>query len=271
MQPIEAPCTSYLFAELHVRLMELLDGFDADDWLHPTVCGDWKVRDIVAHMLDTQLRLLSIGRDGHPLPASPTPIRTYDDLVALLNRLNREGVEISRRLSTSMLTSMIRSSGAELAAWVVQLDPEAPAVFPVAWAGEAQSQQWFDTGRNYTEYWHHQQQIRDAVGAAPLYSYELMNPVISLFMRALPRAYAHVKKGLVTVRVTGEAGGIWTYDAGAGLFEGAPAQPDARITLSAETFWRLFTNGLAPSRAPLKFEGDTRLRAPFLKARAVMV
>ena len=38
------------------------------------------------------------------------------------------------------------------------------AIFSVAWAGESESENWFDVARDYTERWHHQQQIRDAVG-----------------------------------------------------------------------------------------------------------
>ena len=49
-------------------------------------------------------------------------------------------------------------------------DPDAPAVFSVAWAGEDKSAHWFDVAREYTEKWHHQQQIRDAVGRPDLAS-----------------------------------------------------------------------------------------------------
>jgi hypothetical protein len=33
----------------------------------------------------------------------------------------------------------------------------------VAWAGEAESKNWFHVARDYSEKWHHQQQIREAV------------------------------------------------------------------------------------------------------------
>jgi hypothetical protein len=57
---------------------------------------------------------------------------------------------------------------ATLAAAVAALPPHAEAPFGVAWAGETRSANWLDTGREYTERWHHQMQIRDAVGAPPL-------------------------------------------------------------------------------------------------------
>jgi hypothetical protein len=42
-------------------------------------------------------------------------------------------------------------------------DPFAMAPYGVSWAGEEKSANWFDTAREFTERWHHQQQIRLAV------------------------------------------------------------------------------------------------------------
>ena len=36
------------------------------------------------------------------------------------------------------------------------LDPFGAAMFPVSWAGEEESTNWFDTAREFTERWHHQ-------------------------------------------------------------------------------------------------------------------
>jgi hypothetical protein len=45
-----------------------------------------------------------------------------------------------------------------------RLDPDA-AGLAAAWAGETDSRNWFDVAREYTEKWHHQQQLRDATTA----------------------------------------------------------------------------------------------------------
>ena len=50
---------------------------------------------------------------------------------------------------------------------------------------------WFDVARELTERWHHQQQIRDAVGRPPLYE-RYLAPVIDTFVRALPYTYRDV-------------------------------------------------------------------------------
>ena len=52
-----------LFPGLHRELMTLLRGLQPADWLHPTACAMWSVKDIVAHLLDTCLRRLSFDRD----------------------------------------------------------------------------------------------------------------------------------------------------------------------------------------------------------------
>jgi uncharacterized protein (TIGR03083 family) len=71
MQPLTPTFTAHLYAGLHEHLMELLRGLTAADWQRATLCREWSVRDIVAHMLDTQTRTLSFGRDGLRLSTSP--------------------------------------------------------------------------------------------------------------------------------------------------------------------------------------------------------
>jgi hypothetical protein len=60
------------------------------------------------------------------------------------------------------------------------LDPFARAIFNVSWAGEETSPNWFDTARELTERWHHQQQIRLATHRPGIMTRELYNPVIGL-------------------------------------------------------------------------------------------
>jgi len=127
--------TAHLYAELHHELMKLLDGLIAEQWAAPTVCAGWSVKDIAAHMLDTQLRILSIGRDGFMPPGPATPIESYQDLVRFLNGLNGTWVEAMRRASPGVLAQMLRVSGPQLADYVLSLDMQAEAMFPVAWAG----------------------------------------------------------------------------------------------------------------------------------------
>lgn len=257
--------TAHLYAGLHQHLLDLLGGLKPEDWQRPTVCGKWLVRDVAAHMLDTQMRLLSMGRDGH-VPPAPA-IASYADLVGFLNGLNHDWVAVMQRVSPTVLLELLRVTGPALSAHIVSLDPHAPALFPVAWAGEQQSENWFDIGRNYTEYWHHQQQIRDAVGAPPLYAREYFHPVLALFVHALRRTYADETEAIVTVEITGDAGGVWTYSSLTGLSIGKHPQPSAVIHMDQDVAWRFFTRGPA---APITAEGDQRLVQKFFGSLAIM-
>jgi uncharacterized protein (TIGR03083 family) len=242
-------------APLDAELIGLLRGLRPDDWDRPTACALWSVKDIVAHLLDGNLRRLSFQRDG--LPAKPdVPIHGHSDLVRYLDRLNAEWVAVARRISPPLLIDRLEHTGRQVAELFGRLDPDAPALFPVAWAGESLSANWFDVGREYTERWLHQQQIRDAVGAPGLASREWMHPVIDLFLRALPHRYREVPAEPETelhIAVVGAAGGDWSLRREA-------------------AGWRLFSKGLRPAEARerVSVEGDQTLGAGVFDTLAVM-
>lgn len=276
MRPAGPADTAPLYLPLHGELMRLLRNLEPADWIKPTVCGNWAVRDLAAHLLDVDVRLLSQTRDGHYPPPPDPPIAGYPDLVAFLNRLNREWIEAARRMSPGVLVDLLALTGPAVAAAVTSLDPHTPARFPVAWAGEDASANWFDIGRDYTERWHHQQQIRDAAGAPALYERRWLYPALDIFMRVLPHTYRAVEpRGVVEVAIEGEAGGVWSLAAVDGawrLFEGAAGDPTARVRTDQDTAWRLFTRGIGreAARGRVRVGGDGSLGAVFLDALAVM-
>jgi uncharacterized protein (TIGR03083 family) len=265
------------FPPLHAELTRLLRGLGAEDWDRPTSCALWSVKDIVAHLLDTCLRQLSFGRDG----AAPPPGRSIEgfaDLVSYLNQLNAEWVTASRRLSPPVLVELLDDSEPRLHRYLASLDPMAVARFGVAWAGESSSPVWFDIGREYTERWLHQQQIREAVDAPGLTGREWLFPALEMFVRALPHSYRAVTAApgrMVRLDIEGEAGGTWTLEKkpeGWLLLGGAADNPDARITMDQDVAWKLFSKGLSrdAARSRIRLEGDPRLGEPILNALAVM-
>jgi uncharacterized protein (TIGR03083 family) len=157
-----------MFRPVCGALIALLRTLPPADWKRQTVAGTWVVRDIVAHLLDTALRRLSFHRDGMRPPPPDSPIASDRDFVNFINRLNAQWVGSAKRLSPRVLTDFYERTSGELADWFESLPLEAPALFPVSWAGEEHSAGWFDVGREFTEVWHHQQQIRMAVGADSL-------------------------------------------------------------------------------------------------------
>lgn len=167
--------TADLLLPLEGRLIELLRSLQAADWEAQTVAPKWKVKDVAAHLLDNQLRKLSIVRDGY---FSEAPrIASQADLVNFINRVNQEGVAVYRRLSPEVLISLMEVASAASAEFHLSLDPFAPAAFAVSWAGEDRSLSWFDTARELTERWHHQQQIRHAVNRPGVMTPGFYHPV----------------------------------------------------------------------------------------------
>ena len=271
--------TQHLFLPLQQELVSLLRGLAEADWSRPTLARGWAVKEIAAHLLDTDLRRLSSQRDGHR-PAPPTQdAGDYQELVAFINRLNASWVEATKRLSPRVVVELLEWSGPRVAELFASLPAEGPAHISVAWAGEERSANWMDTGREYTEKWHHQAQIREAVGAPGLNSRRWLGPVLELSMYALPHAFRNVEaaRGSVFgVRIEGEAGGAWHIfkgDGGWELREGEAAGAKAAVRLDAETAWRLFFNALDRGEAARRVaaSGDKELCAAFLAVRSVIV
>src|SRR5437667_8870082 len=89
--------TAHLFPQLEAKLVDLLAGLTAEEWQRPTLAPRWTVKDVAAHLLDTELRVLTAARDRY-FAEQPT-IASNADLVTLINRLNAEGVGRFRQLS----------------------------------------------------------------------------------------------------------------------------------------------------------------------------
>jgi len=108
MKPLAPTLTAHLFEPLNAELLVLLRGLEPEDWQRPTSAGEWRVRNVVAHLLDGSLRRLSISRDGHGLPPDRR-IAGYDDLLRFLNDLNAEWVRALRRVSPALLVDLLAS------------------------------------------------------------------------------------------------------------------------------------------------------------------
>src|SRR5688572_965514 len=270
--------TAHLIRPIGHELIALLRNLDADAWSRATSAPGWTVKDVVAHMLDVELRRVSIARDGFAAPAPDAPIADYADLLRYLNGLNADWVRAARRVSPRALTDHLELACNAAADVLEAADPSAEATYPVAWAGQTSSPMWLDIGREYTERWHHQDQIREAVGAPPLQEERLLRAALEISLFALPHAYRGVSAEpgtSVHVNVTGEAGGDWhlAYDSGWQLGNGKPANPATTVRVADLDLTRLLMHRIAPDRVSRKLEvsGDARYATPLIAARAVMV
>ena len=267
---------AHLLAPLDDLLVALLASLDDEEWNRPTSAGHWRVRDVVAHLVDGMVRKLVICRDGRSLPvAGEDPAR---DLVAFVDRLNADGVRFFGQLPPSVLVTLAGSVGRANAAFHAALDPMAPATFGVSWAGDARSANWFDTARELTERWHHQQQIRLAVRRPGAQTAEYLHPVLDCFMRALPHHYRSVEAPdatLVSVTVEGDGGGTWYLFRDDGTWRLATEPTGThrtRVTIPADTAWRVFTKGIprADAAARTHIHGDHALGEHVLQMTTII-
>jgi uncharacterized protein (TIGR03083 family) len=267
---------AHLLRTVDEKLIELLSSLTTDEWDLPTLVPLWKVRDVAAHLLDTALRKLSMARDR--FYAEKVEIRSHQDLVTMVNRLNREGVTVYSRLSPSLMIDMTRMACEESARFHESLDPFAPAAFPVSWAGEEMSLNWFDTARELTERWHHQQQIRFATNRPGIMTPDLYHPVLECFVRGLPHAYREVEAPVGTsllLEISGECGGRWLLSRGSErwvLVVPTGAKFNSRVTIPQEVAWRVFTKGIDrdTARNQIQIEGDGALAEKVFQFTAIV-
>lgn len=270
--------TRLFFRPVAIEIVTLLRTLPPEDWTRPTVAGRWRVRDVVAHLLDTALRRLSFDRD-RIIPPAPAPLNSERDFVAFINDLNAAWIRAAERLSPRVLTDLYAHAGAALADFMESASLESPALFAVSWAGDTASEAWFDIGREFTEIWHHGSQIRDAVAAGSFSNPRWLRAVLDIAFHALPHAYRDVpgRAGLsLAIEVLGPSGGRWTL-AHTGerweLVDAGDAAPTATATMTDDVAWRLFFNALSPSAAAesVRFEGDPAIGRPLLRVRSIVV
>lgn len=270
--------TIELYPLLDGKLIDLLESLSPEEWNAPTIAGKWTVKDVAAHVLDgCYLRRLSIHRDGY-FGSKPENINSYEDLVRYLNDLNAVAVGAFKRISPRIIIELMKIYSREVYEFFKTLEPRGRAIFAVDWAGETESENWFDIARDYTERWHHQQQIRLAVGKFGIESRELYFPVLDTFMRALPHTYRKVtavENTVLRFTIVGEAGGDWYLrktSEGWTLEKEAAGSPAVEVSIPQEIAWRIFTKGIDKNAAKSQstLEGDQDLGAEIFNMLSVM-
>ena len=277
MAPPDIIHTAHLFPELDGALIALLRSLDRHEWQAATIVPRWNVHQVAAHLLDTALRRLSLCRDHWVIATAP--IEGHESLLDLINRMNAQGVEVLGRCSPPMLIDLTAAVTPQLAAHFAGLKPSDRAAFAVSWAGEQVSQNWFDVAREFTERWHHQQQIRLATNRPGIMTPRLYQPVLETFMRALPYTYRQVDAPEGTacdVVVPGDGGGHWRVLRADDRWRlvpvtGAPHVAAASI-IPADLAWRLFTKSASHDEVAnrVELQGDLGLASVVLGTLAIV-
>ena len=263
--------TAHLLPWMRRSLTGLLRTLGPTQWGAPTVCGDWTVGDIAAHLLGVELGNVSVRRDGnHTMGPDPESGQRFGEW---LGEFNEQWVGAARRLSPRVIADLLDLSGIWFEDHISALrsDNMGP---PVSWADPSPAPVWMDIAREYTERWVHQQQIREVVGEEGLLEPVYMGPVIATFVHALPMALDAVDAPEGTVvgfEVEGEAGGTWhlvrkqdDWD----LQQGAHREARTKVTTSADNAWRMFSRHPA-ARLP-DAVGDMRITDALCSAVAII-
>lgn len=261
--------TVHLFPLILDALVDLLSHLSSAEWEMPTVSAGWTVKDTALHLLGDEVAALSSRRDSFSEPGGPGP--SWQELVAWLNASNETWVRAARRISPRLLCELLRFTGDQVNQYFQQLDPYTLGG-PVSWAGPEQAPVWLDIAREYTERWHHQQHIRDAVGKPGLTEPEYLHPVFGTFIYALPYTYRNVFSPdgtCVTLSIIGPASSTWSIvceNQQWQLYSGMPANPQAEVVLPENVAWRLFTKGISKEMGQklASLHGDQALAAQLL-------
>jgi uncharacterized protein (TIGR03083 family) len=187
-----------LFAPDRERLLELLGDLPAHEWNRSTGCPGWTVHDLVAHLVHDHLRRLSGTRDGH----TPAWVAPDGGLASALHRTNEQFVAAARGISSRLLTDLIAHLGLQLdQLWVgLELDARGGAV---SWVQpDEEAPVWLDVAREFSEFWVHQQQIRDAVGRPDSSEPQALVAIVDTLVRSLPRALTSSTAAMLGAAVT---------------------------------------------------------------------
>jgi uncharacterized protein (TIGR03083 family) len=262
-----------LFPAERTALLALLESLPPDDWHKPTIAGEWTVKDVAAHLVADDLGRVSRDRDGHLQRWVPEdePLKIYID------RRNRDWVATMRRLSPRVIRSLLEFGGDETQRLFECMDPYALGS-PVSWVGREPAANWLDIAREFTERWHHQQQIREAVGAPLLDDPMFLGPVLSTFAFALVPPFRDLEADTGTtvhLAVDGRSGGDWAVVReihGWRLRVGRPDSPNGSVAMGEDTAWRMYVRAAARPEveAQSTFAGDPRLTRPILDAFALV-
>ncbi len=271
--------TTHLFMPIHDALIQVLKELEPSDWNKSTLAKHWSIKDVVAHILDTTTRGIAILRDGHFGNSGPSDVE-YATLVDYINQMNAQFISTAKRWSPRVLIELLEQSGPIHAQLLADLDPFKKAIFSVAWAGEKESYNWFHVAREYTEKYHHQLQIREAVNkTAAIITPELFNPFIRTFFLGLPyllRNHTAPAFAIIAVEINGEMGLVqylqfnnhqWN------LFDESPGDKlYAKTIIPANIAWKLFTKGVTPKAilTEVVLEGNEEIAFQVLHLIAVM-
>jgi len=263
-----------LFQETLDHLLVLLYELSEEEWNIPTICTGWSVKDVALHLLGVEIGNISSRLDQHNLGRT---ISDWNELVDYINIWNQEWVDVSRRISSPLLIELLDFVGENAYEYFRSIDPFEIGG-SISWAGLEPQPVWLDIAREYTERWHHQQHIRDAVKKPGLKESKFLSPVLETFMWALPYTFRHLSAPdgtSITISVSGDSGGQWTLlhaKGGWDFYQGTTMDPDTEIILEEDIAWRFFTRGVEKdeARKHITIKGNKSIAEPVFEMVSII-
>lgn len=253
-------------------LLRLLRELTPADWERATAAAPWVVRDVVAHLLGDDVGRLARMRDGHAV-AAPS---AHEPLAVFIHRLNDEWVRAASRISPRALVDLLEVTTPQVSDlwWTTDLDATGA---PVSWAGPDPAPVWLDCARDFTEYWVHQQQVRDAVDRPGADHPEIVHAVLDTFLRGMPFTLSRQNRppgSTLTVAVPGDGGGRWTWRRDGERWWPMDHTGDgtATVEIGADVLWRLCVRMVEPEdvQQHIRLAGDHDLAAAALRIVSII-
>ena len=134
---------------------------------------------------------------------------------------------------------------------------------------------WLHIAREYTERWHHQQQIREAIGRPLLTNPYWFSPVLATFAHGLPRSYSGVKASdgtKVRVKIAGASGGTLVMRTYSGWVLCEDELGETAAHHDEIDAWKLFTKSMPRdvARSKIEVEGDEELALKALNTVSII-
>jgi hypothetical protein len=269
--------TLHLFTKIDFELIELLKSLSPNEWNCQTIAKLWTVKDVASHLLDGNLRALSVSRDNYILESTEN-INSFQELTSYINNLNNSWVSATKRLSPKIIINLLEITNSEYYNHLKTLNLFDEAIYSVAWSGQSSSPNWFHIAREYTEKFLHQQQIRDALGRQGIMTKELFYPFVDILMYAFPYTFRQIDAmngTIVSIKVNSDIGGIWSIiktSSGWILDKSQNLNATSIVIINPDTLWKLFSKSLKPEDVLDKVEmkGDLNYAKHMLSIVAVM-
>jgi uncharacterized protein (TIGR03083 family) len=191
-----------LAAEEYDRMFDLLESLSEHEWRRPTVCDDWDVHEMVAHLLGAAESNASILESVRQLVRGRTWARTHGrpeiDGINAVQVADREHIDSQDLLHRLRTVAPKAIAGRRVPSVLRGIRMENPA------GGRMTMGHLMD--RVYTrDQWMHRLDIGDAIGRAPVLTHGHDGRIVE----DVVAEWAEVQPGPWTLELTGPAGGVF--------------------------------------------------------------